>query len=103
MQPLKAPGLNGFQALFFQKFWHLVGPNVSKVVLGILNGAQLPEGFNDNFLTLILKVDHPQQVSQFRLIGLCNVTYKLVMKILVNRLKRILPDLISPCQSSFIP
>jgi len=73
------------------------------VVLDILKGAPLPEGLNDTFLTLIPKIAHPQQVSQFRPIGLCNVIYKLVTKILVQRLKRILPELISPYQSSFVP
>jgi len=103
MDPYKAPGPDGFQALFFQKFWNLVGPNVNDVVLGVLNGQHLPEGLNDTFLVLLPKVEHPQKVTQFRPIGLCNVAYKLITKVLVHRLKKVLPDIISPCQSSFVP
>ena len=103
MAPLKAPGPDGFQAFFYQKYWTLVGRSVCDLVLGVLNGGHLPEGLNDTFLTLIPKVDNPQKVTQFRPIGLCNVAYKLITKVLVQRLKHILPDLISPYQASFVP
>ena len=103
MAPFKAPGPHGFQTLFYQKYWALVGRSVCDFVLGVLNGGHFPEGLNDTFLTLIPKVEHPQTVTQFRPIGLCNVAYKLITKVLVQRLKKILPDLISPYQASFIP
>jgi len=76
---------------------------VCNVVLQVLRGNPLPRGLNDTFITLIPKVPNPQWVSQFRPIGLCNVAYKLITKCIVNRLKRVLPELISPIQSSFVP
>jgi len=103
MAPYKAPGLDGFPALFFQRYWNLVGPNVCELVLGVLNGRHLPDGLNDTFLILLAKVAHPHKVNQFRPIGLCNVAYKLVMKVLVHRIQKVLPDLISLSQSSFVP
>jgi len=103
MHPLKAPGPDGFHAYFFQKYWHIVEEKVCKVVLQVLRGNHMPQGLNDTFLTLIPKVPNPERVSQFRPIGLCNVTYKLVTKFIVNKLKRVLLWLISPLQSSFIP
>lgn len=38
MAPLKAPGVDGFPALFFQKYWHIIGSDVSSYCLSILNG-----------------------------------------------------------------
>ena len=103
MHPFKAPGPDGFHAVFFQRFWHLVGADVNDTVLNILVGNELPQLLNDTFITLIPKVPNPERVQQLRPIGLCNVVYKLVTKCIVNRLKRVLPLLISPMQSSFIP
>jgi len=103
MQPFKAPGPDGFHALFFQRFWHIVEDDVCQVVLKVLNGHPMPNGLNDTFITLIPKIPNPEQVTQFRPIGLCNVVYKVITKCIVNKLKRVLPVLISPYQSSFVP
>lgn len=55
------------------------------------------------FLTLIPKVKHVQKIGDLRPISLCKVIYKIVAKILANRLKAILPSIISPQQSVFVP
>ena len=53
-------------------------------------------------VTLIPKKTDPTSISQLRPISLCNVIYKICSKVLTNRLKLILPDIISPSQSAFI-
>lgn len=100
MGALKAPGPDGFQALFFQKHWELVKEDV---VTQSLEGKGLPDKMNETFITLSPKVDNPETAAHFRPIGLCNVIYKIVTKLLVNRIKPLLPRLISNTQGSFVP
>ena len=52
---------------------------------------------------MIPKISSPELLSQFRPISLCNVIYKIVAKFLVNRLRPILDEIISPQQSAFVP
>ena len=101
MAPLKAPGPDGMPPLFFQHYWNLIGDDVSHSILHFLNTASFPENFNHTFLTLIPKKKNPEFASDFRPISLCNVFYKIFSKVLANRLKRILPNIISKHQSAF--
>ena len=52
------------------------------------------ESLNSTFIALIPKVENPKRVVEFRLISLCNVVYKLIAKVVVNRLKKILTHVI---------
>ncbi|KAA3476340.1 reverse transcriptase [Gossypium australe] len=103
MPPLKAPGVDGFSATFFQTYWHIVGTDVSKYCLAILNGQFELEDINKTRLVLIPKVDKPINMTQFRPISLCNVLYKIIAKVLVNRMSDMLGDCINETQGAFIP
>ena len=103
MGPTKAPRLDGTNALFYQKFWHVVSDNVVTAVLDYLNSSIMIPGISHTNIVLIPKVKTPEKMSDFRPISLCNVIYKSISKALANPLKQILPDIISPTQSAFIP
>lgn len=65
-----------------------------------------PESISEvsqTLLTLIPKCDVPSNASQFRPISLCNVAYKVVTKVLTQRLRNILPYVVSASQRSFVP
>lgn len=76
---------------------------VYSVVLNLLNDGSFDDQINYTYIVLIPKVKNHVKVSEFRLINLCNVRYKLVLKVISNRLKKILPTIVSNSQSAFIP
>ena len=81
----------------------MVGADVLNCVLSFLNGGDFPSKLNYTYIVLIPKVQNPESMSQFRPISLCNVLYKIISKVLANRLKIILPTIISENQSVFVP
>jgi hypothetical protein len=103
MPPNKAPGPDGFSAAFFQHNWPAIQGEVSDAILHFLNNGQLEPRINCTNIALVPKLKNPANVSDFRPIGLCNVLYKMVSKVLANRLKEVLPSVISSNQSAFIP
>ena len=72
-------------------------------VLNVLQGGNIPEGWNDTIMVLIPKVKNPEKLKDLRSISLCNIVYKLVSKVIANRLKCILGEIISDNQSAFVP
>jgi len=103
MDPNKAPGPDGFTAGFFQLHWKLIGPSVTRAVLDFLNGGQMPSAVNMTTIVLIPKVKNPQDMKNFRPISLCNVLYKICSKVLANRLRLFLDEIVSEEQSAFVP
>ena len=101
MAPMKAPGLDGMPPLFFQHFWPMIEGDVTHSVLSWLNLGTIPHPLNHTFITLIPKKKNPSLVSNYRLISLCNVLYKIFAKVLANRLKIFLNLVINENQSAF--
>ena len=101
MAPLKAPVPDGMPLLFYQHFWSTVDKDVTSSVLAWFNTGILPHPLNHTFVTLIPKTKNLEYVHQFRPISLCNVLYKIFSKVLANRLKTMLPTIVTEHQSAF--
>lgn len=91
----KAPGPDGFNGKFYQSSWGTVGPQVRYMAQEFFNGLGSLHQLNERNLVLIPKTDKAELVTQFRPIGLCNFSYKVISKVLANRMKPLLDSCIS--------
>lgn len=86
----------------FVKYWDILKHDFVATMKDFEKTCQLPQGCNSAFITLIPKVSDPQLILDFRPIRLVGLLYKILSKLLANRLKKALPVVISDNQSAFI-
>ncbi|XP_074265845.1 uncharacterized protein LOC141588296 [Silene latifolia] len=103
MDASKSPGPDGIKPLFFHTFWPQIGHLVTSAILRFLNSGVMPKEWNNTIIVLIPKTDKPACVSQFRPISLCNVIYRLASKCMANRLRLVIPSIISESRQAFVP
>lgn len=97
-----APGPDGFGGCFFQTYWDIVGPNVFAAVTQFFVHSWLLPNFNSNIVALIPKFPGADQIDCYRPIALTNFKFKVITKILADRLAVIAPKIISVNQRGFI-
>ncbi|XP_074276997.1 uncharacterized protein LOC141600652 [Silene latifolia] len=98
----KAAGPDGYSSAFFKDSWDVVGELFCKAIHDFFLNGKLLKQINHTLITLVPKIDLPQNVSQFRPISCCNVVYKCISKLMCNRLAKVLPFIISESQGGFI-
>lgn len=103
MKAHKFAGPDGYQPYFFQRYWEIVGQSVHKLVAKAFFTGKFDGKINETLIVLVPKTDQLVGLKYFSSISLCNVTYKIITKVLVNRMKPILSKLIHPLQASFVP
>jgi len=103
MKPFKALGLDGMHAGFYQRNWKVVADVVVREVCSIFNIGVMPSHLNQTLITLIAKCTGADYLSLYRPISFCNTIYKIVIKIIVQRLRTLLDKLVSPLQAAFVP
>lgn len=103
MGPFKAPGIDGLHIVFFQSQWEIIGKAVCKFIRDAFEDPSIIKNVNQTLLVLIPKVENPESLKDMCPISLCNVIYKMITRIIANRIKPYLPELIAPNQSSFVP
>lgn len=95
---------NGFQAIFFfQSNWAIIGKSIYEKVARVLKDGPLDTNLNNTPISLIPKVPKSITFKQFRPITLCTVIYKIITKVIANRLKYYIPILVGSNQTSFVP
>ncbi|KAA3477520.1 reverse transcriptase [Gossypium australe] len=99
----KASGRDGFPALFFQKYWHIVGKEVSNFCLNILNRDGSIEEINTTSIVFNPKVVNPVNLKSFRPISICTIIYKIIAKTMANRFQKVLNICIVKTPSAFMP
>ena len=77
--------------------------NVINAVQNFFVKGTMVKELNSTLIVLIPKIQNPTSVNHYRPISLCNVVYKAITKILVNKMRPILHSIISPCQLAFVP
>ncbi|GJS00325.1 RNA-directed DNA polymerase, eukaryota [Tanacetum coccineum] len=98
----KSPGPDGFSFSFYRHFWPVIEKDVFEAVDYFFMYGEIPTGCNSNFIALIPKILDANMVKDFRHISLIGSLYKIIAKILANRLVGVLGDLVNEVQSAFV-
>jgi len=103
MHPDKCSGPDGYSLGFYQHFWTLCNDDIFKECCEWLDTGQFPPDLNITNIALIPKGSSQVSMKDWRPIALCNFLYKIISKVLANRLKNVLSQCISDNQSAFVP
>ena len=98
----KCPGPDGLNFKFIKQFWQLMKPEILRFLDEFYVNGVIPKGCNASFITLIPKVADPQILNDYRPISLIGCIYKIVSKVLANKMKRVMHLIIHETQSAFI-
>ncbi|GKV02020.1 hypothetical protein SLEP1_g14507 [Rubroshorea leprosula] len=98
----KAPGPDGYNFNFIKFAWSILKEDFVSFFNEFHSNGRLVRGLNSSFLTLIPKKNNPIELKDYRPINLIRCVYKLLAKVLANRLKAVLSEIISETQSAFL-
>eukprot|EP00253_Pinus_taeda_P009046 PITA_09046 len=98
----KSPRPDGWTIEFYLTFFELLGQDLLRVVEESRSSGCLYHAINSTFIALIPKSDSPSSFDDYRPISLCNCLYKIISKIIANRLRPILSKHIAPQQFAFL-
>lgn len=100
--PNKAPCPDGFNAHFLKVCWPIIGKEVCANIKDFFKHGSMLRQLKNTFIVLVPKTDNASSPYKFRPIALTNELYKIITRILVNRLKPIIAKVVGPMQSAFV-
>lgn len=95
MHPDKSPSPDGLSFGFYQKYWSIVGDDVTRLVQRFFETGAFDAGVIETNIVLVPKKQCPRMMADLRPISLCDVVYKVVAKVIANRLKDVIGQVIS--------
>lgn len=98
----KAPGPDGFPMAFFQRLWKETKDEILTFLKEIHLRGKLSRNLYESFIALIPKKLDAENIKDFRPITLIGIVYKILAKVLVGRLKKVLPTIIFHSQGAFV-
>lgn len=100
----KSPGSDGYPIEFYKVFWNQIGPILVKSFNYSFNMGLLSVSQRRGIISLIPKEGKDEEfLKNWRPISLLNVDYKIVAKVIANRMKKVLSSIISNDQTGFLP
>lgn len=98
----KVPRLDGFTFTFLKNYWELIKLVVFMFVKDFKSSGVLAKGYISSFISLIPKVRVPLYLKDYISINLVGCLYKVLSKVLVNRLKKVLDKIICHEQTAYV-
>ncbi|WJX63191.1 hypothetical protein P8452_48110 [Trifolium repens] len=98
----KSPGPDGIHFGFIKDFWEELRGDIMRFISEFHRNGKLTKGINSTFIALIPKIESPQRLNDFRPISLVGSLYKILAKVLANRLRLVMGSVISESQTAFV-
>ncbi|GKV32614.1 hypothetical protein SLEP1_g41208 [Rubroshorea leprosula] len=98
----KAPGPDGFNFKFIKSEWETIRGDVTEFLHEFQKNGKIVKGLNTSFIVLVPKVENPQKIEEYRPISLIGGIYKILAKLLANRLKKVLEGIVGEQQMAFL-
>ena len=98
----KALGLDGLTVAFWQSCWDIVRDDVMRMFRDFHETGKFVRSLNATFIVMIPMKGGAEDLKDFRPISLVGSLYKLLAKVLANRLKRVMSSLVNKAQNAFV-
>ncbi|GKV04879.1 hypothetical protein SLEP1_g16976 [Rubroshorea leprosula] len=98
----KAPGPDGFNFHFRKSVWSTIEGAITNFIKEFHKYGRLVRGINASYITLVPKKKNPTTLKEYRPVSMVGSLYKILAKVLANRLRKVIGKVISMTQSAFL-